>query len=601
MKKMKPSASLLVSLVLPGLGLGALSGCDSDEPPDPDLPSWGVPISGGNLLVTADGSRAVVADPDRDRIVTVDLETDTTLATIPLTAGDEPGRLVEDGAGLVHVALRRGGAIVAIDPEAGTIVSRRTVCPEPRGLAWSDVGDVLYVACTDGDLVTFPAAGGAETRRLRLDGDLRDVVVSGNVLVVTRFRTSEILTLDTAGEIAWRAQPPVVQRDNFAPDTGELGLVDAVAGVAWRAVPLPDGRVVVSHQRRIDRELGTGEGPTDGYGGGGCRSGGPVEAAITLVTPGEPPVAVNPWFGTLPVDVAVSRDGTMISAAFAGEKSVRTFSVAMLSETDTSPCPIEMPALGVTFDQFNAPTSIAFGNADELVVFYPEVPALVVHRIGVPGLSRTIVLPGGVGYDAGRDMFHTAVGVGLACASCHPEGRDDGQVWAFHDMGPRRTQSIGGNVLARTPYHWSGDQVDLEALVTEVFEGRMGAGVATKGQRRALAKWLDRIPAPAGTPGDPVAIARGRDVFESPAVGCVACHNGPLYTNNQRVDVGTGGLFKVPSLLGVAARAPFIHDGCAPTLMDRLTSPCAGGDLHGTTSTLTAEQRADLVAFLSSL
>ena len=41
-----------------------------------------------------------------------------------LNAGDEPGRVVEDGAGRVHVALRRGGALVSIDPVDGRRSSR---------------------------------------------------------------------------------------------------------------------------------------------------------------------------------------------------------------------------------------------------------------------------------------------------------------------------------------------------------------------------------------------------------------------------------------------------------------------------------------------
>jgi hypothetical protein len=59
---------------------------------------------------------------------------------------------------------------------------------------------------------------------------------------------------------------------------------------------------------------------------------------------------------------------------------------------------------------------------------------------------------------------------------------------------------------------------------------------------------------------------------------------------------------QVPSLLGVAWRAPFMHTGCAPTLSERFTSSgCGGGDLHGVTSTLTAGQVADLTTYLQSL
>jgi hypothetical protein len=56
----------------------------------------------------------------------------------------------------------------------------------------------------------------------------------------------------------------------------------------------------------------------------------------------------------------------------------------------------------------------------------------------------------------------------------------------------------------------------------------------------------------------------------------------------------------VPSLLGVSRRAPFMSDGCASTLLDRF-NPACGGELHGNTAELDAEQLADLVAYLESL
>jgi hypothetical protein len=45
-----------------------------------------------------------------------------------------------------------------------------------------------------------------------------------------------------------------------------------------------------------------------------------------------------------------------------------------------------------------------------------------------------------------------------------------------------------------------------------------------------------------------------------------------------------------------------MHNGCAATLTDRLTSAaCGGGDRHGATSTLTSAQLGDLTAYLQSL
>jgi cytochrome c peroxidase len=84
-------------------------------------------------------------------------------------------------------------------------------------------------------------------------------------------------------------------------------------------------------------------------------------------------------------------------------------------------------------------------------------------------------------------------------------------------------------------------------------------------------------------------------------VGCVTCHSGPQFSTHKLVDVGTGGVFKVPSLNGVGYRAPFLHDGCAATLTDRFSATCGGGDNHGTTQQLDAGQIADLVAYLESL
>ena len=65
--------------------------------------------------------------------------------------------------------------------------------------------------------------------------------------------------------------------------------------------------------------------------------------------------------------------------------------------------------------------------------------------------------------------------------------------------------------------------------------------------------------------------------------------------------MGTGRPLQVPSLRGLAARAPYLHDGCAPTLAARFSPECGGGDRHGRTGTLSSQQAADLQAFLESL
>jgi len=135
-----------------------------------------------------------------------------------------------------------------------------------------------------------------------------------------------------------------------------------------------------------------------------------------------------------------------------------------------------------------------------------------------------------------------------------------------------------------------------------VFVGRMG-GVHQSPERLAsLESWLFSIPTPAPLRrADDAAVQRGRALFESTETGCATCHSGKWLTNNQSVAVGTGKALQVPSLVGIAHRAPFLHDGCAKTLRDRFDPACGGGEAHGTVASLSPAELDDLVAYLESL
>ncbi|HSC86057.1 MAG TPA: cytochrome c peroxidase [Polyangiaceae bacterium] len=116
---------------------------------------------------------------------------------------------------------------------------------------------------------------------------------------------------------------------------------------------------------------------------------------------------------------------------------------------------------------------------------------------------------------------------------------------------------------------------------------------------------------------------RGRRVFAIEG-RCLGCHSGSNYTdeafhNNGAVCVGdvgrsaiTGrsrdlGLFKTPSLRNVAQSAPYMHDGSLATLEDVVAAYDQGGLHHNNQDAeihplgLTAEQKADLVAYLRAL
>jgi len=586
-----------------GLLLAACTSAPGTPPAPTPPPTWGVPISGGNLLITRDGTHAVIADPDRDRLMTVDLGDTAVVVETTLAPGSEPGRLVEDASGRVHVALRGSGELLTLTPVGEQPVGepRRRVCGEPRGLAYDAATDLVHVACATGELVSLPAAGGDPIRTLHLERDLRDVIVgAGSQLSVTRFRTAEVLTIDATGAVSTRIKPPVVQR--FATVGGELSstppeMVDAIPEVAWRTIALPDGSLLMSHQRKHGSKLEVFSG---GYSTQ-CGDGN-VESALTRIAPDGSFSAIAPMVhGALPVDIAAKADGSEIAIVAAGAQIVAVVSADKLGRHDDDHCgdPPDGFVASVINDQLGAPTSVAYRASGELVIYYPELPALVIHNGTDPSAARTIRLPGPFGYDSGRALFHRQTAAGLACASCHPEGRDDGQVWDF-ETGPRRTQNLAGGVLHRTPFHWNGDIADLDLLMTAVFEERMAGFSTTHSEHASLGPWLDRIPAPRGVIVDPAAIARGEALFVAPEQGCATCHLGESYTTNALVDVGTGGVFKVPSLVGVASRAPYMHTGCAATLRDRFGA-CGGGETHGHTAQLTESQLADLIAYLESL
>jgi cytochrome c peroxidase len=122
--------------------------------------------------------------------------------------------------------------------------------------------------------------------------------------------------------------------------------------------------------------------------------------------------------------------------------------------------------------------------------------------------------------------------------------------------------------------------------------------------------------------------ARGFELFRNKA-GCAQCHAPPLYTDNGFHDTGIGfdkpepdlgrgkiskndkenGAFKTPTLRSVTTHAPFFHDGRAASIEEAVDYMLSGGikdknpnlDAKMKKVTLSAKEKADLLAFLKSL
>jgi mono/diheme cytochrome c family protein len=147
---------------------------------------------------------------------------------------------------------------------------------------------------------------------------------------------------------------------------------------------------------------------------------------------------------------------------------------------------------------------------------------------------------------------------------------------------------------------------NIDAIMSEVFVHRMGGAKQGPRHSQVLQNWLGSLSAfPASGPSKEAAnVAHGKALFNDAKVACASCHGGEHFTNNSNTDVGTSKAFQVPTLVGVSARAPYMHDGCAKTLKDRFAKgqdACTGGVKHGDTSALSDGDIDDLVGYLETL
>jgi hypothetical protein len=561
------------------------------------------PISGGTLLMLRGAGTVVAADPDRDTISIVDVGLTLSLrATITLESHDEPGRLVEDGAGRVHVVLRRGGALVTIDVAAAKILARRDVCVAPRGVAYEASRDLVHVACRGGELVSLPAAGGEAVRTVRLSRDLRDVVVDGDRLLVSRFRAADVLIVDSAG----------TQRGTLAPAAYSSPEVRGGArfspALAWNMKADPAGGALLLHQRG---ESGPGV-SAQYYGEPMDMCAAAVHPALARVGVGQPPAASPPLAGlVLAVDFALSPDGGKLAVVAAGNAynaAHTTLFVSSLSAVtdgtvvgcrrDGSHAP-QPPGSVVPTQPAGEVVAVAFDSRGRVVAQTREPPAI--HVEGAKGAPAFVSTPlSNVSRaDVGHAVFHADAGAGVACASCHAEGEDDGRVWRLGGIA-RRTMNLAGGIGGRAPYHWDGGLTNFLDLIAQTYVARMRGPELRAELVNATFHWVNAIPALPSVGGDPTAIARGHTLFEDSArTGCATCHTGFGLGSGPVMDVGTGGRFKVPSLAGLAWRAPYLHDGCAKTLEERFGT--CGSSAHGVTSSLSAAEMADLITYLESL
>lgn len=595
------------------LTLFAMAACSVEAPPLPDVgpapvvdPDATVPVFGGTLAATSD--LIVAADPSVARLWGVETDLSSVRWERSLEPGAQPFR-IQPFAGTAYVTLRGTGEVIAVDLADGVISQRARVCAEPRGVDVDEQG--VVVACASRELVELDHALAVQSRHV-IEPDLRDVVLESDKVLVSRFRAADVLVIDRASG--------ALQRRIGLGRSG-MFLRGHKAHVAWRMRRGGSHSALILHQGATHDAIRI-EPPPDPPQGG------------LVDEPDEPPPP--PAYGALPIAACggdpratlhISQVTTRSGATggpillgsgafdFAATDAGLVIPLGQMTPVDPD-IELPRPAGAVWLSEPDA-----LGNCIEAARETWQTPSkgivtsvelvdggpvfLTRHPTSLVRFPDVLVLdPGDRDATGAFRAFHEPTASGLSCATCHPEGQDDGHVWNFVEVGPRRTQNLSGGLGDRAPFHWDGEFADLEALLDDVLVERMGGNPMAPPAVQGLGDWMHAIPVEQVRPvAESTVVAEGKRLFDDEIVGCAGCHVPPGFTDNQLHRVRPDDPpFKTPSLLGVGARGPFMHDGCAETLEDRfLDRACGGGDLHGRIGHLSGRQLNALIAYVQTL
>lgn len=600
--------------------------------------------AGGTLALSADDAELYVVDADNDALVIVDAVTGKVRHRV--TVGDSPARVLVNADGKVLVSNRLGRSVSIVDPRAGKELAKVRVGAEPVGLALAADGRLLVANHTQHTVSVVDLKAMKELKQIPSAADPTGVtVVPGGKAYVTHARSGQVSVLDLERE-QFTARPMSLQ---LAPErtAGEERLPNNPVDPVFNP---EDGRVYVPHQQTKLSPVETTIDNPNAYAGGGPVSITVVANALATLDPsvdavldapgidlpfrgcfqcgvalpgaGDVPAVVQPATGPLsgPSAIAIEPSGQWMYVTNMNSNNV---SILPTRPREFAFEPVKVGAgpngIAITRTGERAFVSNAFDHTVSVLEAGAGANIVETKRfvVGESLLTPQRELGRRLFFAADDERMTNAQAGGVACASCHPGGRDDGRTWMLSE-GPRNTPLLAGrNLRDSAPYHWDGLLEDMHAFKM-VVETRMGGTGTQGGARGALATadfeaimaYLDAEPGP-DNPWRGEALtesqARGQALFESEAVECAKCHAGDTLQDNDFHDVGTAqpnDLFpkngvNTPTLRNIFASAPYLHTGEDRTLEDRLRrNP---GDKHGKTSHLSDAEVEDLVAYLKTL
>ena len=605
----------------------------------------GEPRGGSVVALGKVGGKTLAFVADEDGLAVRVVDVDTMRETSSLALGGRPGQLLVSRAGQLWVTLRDEAGVAVLAARDDQTLERLKTVPtavEPIALAEIDAAGVkpaVLVASGWGhSLERFDSAAFTRDFLVDLPREPRAVLASrdgstafvahsahGGLTVVALSDAAHALhDVDLGEPPSFGSSATSEMPSPKMPIVDVDGPTQALRGTSF-AIPARfarQGFSLVSYQARSgesvlvpNAEMMTGNPRivSSGYGGGGVESAGlPTEqlsvSAIDVAT-GRRSSVKEPTAHAcrLPRAAAIAGD-TLLLACMGGDE------VVAVSAADPTKF---RGSLSVTAGPAGLAVDPATKNAYVVSLFdasLTRVPLDAFVRTA-PVMSLQVlrfVRPSALGQlaDRGRKIFHAGgdsriAKDGRACASCHPDGRDDGLVWSTPE-GPRQTISLAGRVRHEAPFGWMGKHQTLQEHMRVTMKNLKGTGLGPEDED-ALATYLTAMKGPPSvTSARPLTAEEehGRDVFESGATGCGSCHGGPdrsdhdVHDVQSKIPVEQSPSFLAPSLVGIAGSAPYFHDGRYRSL-EQLIDGSEGK--MGNTAFLSTGERDALLAYLRTL
>ncbi|MFT3839939.1 MAG: hypothetical protein QM723_23330 [Myxococcaceae bacterium] len=515
------------------------------------------PLVRGTWVIDADANKVELIRPGME--------------PISIAVGRWPEQLVVDSKGVVYVSCRQDNRIVRIDTDFK--VTSIPTGAEPSGLFLDEAAGKLWVG-----LVTERALTLIDTATLKV-AKQRPVGFEPGPMQLTKDGLAVLSR--QGGELLFSA-PTLEESEDWVVQLPENGLRRAWRGQALAQV---QNDLVVVHTE-IDPGLNrpaTG----GGYGGGGSFST-PIATTMTVVRDGK--VAQRLALPSLSdvTSIAVSKNRLAIASRgnamvvvtdyvpalqrfaqtvtlFAGEglsgvafdaeqrilalasfdRSLLTLEPALRPLQGDRPTWAEgqliantsavRPSMPVRIGQVAQTANTVFGRSRPVFADGQRLAITDYESLPDRELDKELDLGRRLFFDTTNQRVSTS---GLACVSCHPDGRQDGVVWRLNGSR-RQTMLLAGRLADTAPYNWQGTTRSLEENIAQTTQ-RLGGNGLAKEEQHALARFLVEGLRPVTLPKatDTAVVERGRALFHDEAVGCASCHpSDGAFTDSRTHDI----------------------------------------------------------------